>query len=83
MPTDRREEKNGSLSPASASPSTHNAAAGSGAPRLEKSIRSFQKDTGRQAMGSVAQTQLEIAIPQEPNIWSGAPSIHFQRQFLW
>ncbi|KAE8418202.1 hypothetical protein BDV36DRAFT_164961 [Aspergillus pseudocaelatus] len=88
VPADRREENNRSLSPDSASPSTHNITMGPGAPRLGKSARSIQNDTRPQAMGYMAQPQLEVAeglssIPQEPNIWSGAPSVHFQRQFLW
>ncbi|KAE8367223.1 hypothetical protein BDV27DRAFT_77553 [Aspergillus caelatus] len=88
VPADQRDENNEALSPDSASPSTCNVARVSGAPRLEKPIRSIQKDTGPRAMSYVAQSQLEIAeglnnIPQEPNIWSGAPSVHFQRQFLW
>ncbi|KAK6832715.1 hypothetical protein RU639_004349 [Aspergillus parasiticus] len=88
VPTDRREKSNGSLSPDSASPSARNVAMRPGSPRLGKSARSIQNNTGPQTMSHVAQSQLEIAeglssIPQEPNSWSGAPPIHFQRRFLW
>ncbi|KAE8374045.1 hypothetical protein BDV26DRAFT_52934 [Aspergillus bertholletiae] len=88
VPTDRREENNRSLSPGPVSQSTRHAFTGLGTLRLEEPFRSIQKDTGPRAGSHMAQPQLEAAegldsTPQEPNIWSGAPSINFQRQFLW
>ncbi|KAE8353150.1 hypothetical protein BDV28DRAFT_157257 [Aspergillus coremiiformis] len=77
MYANRQDETGISLSPQSTSPLARHVAIGPGETQLTKTVRTVQTDT-----------ELDLAeglssIPQEPNFWSGAPSIDFQQQFLW
>ena len=82
-------ENNGvPLSPKTTSPLPPNFSRKSGKPPPTKAFRSIQSDVGLQTRRHTVQAQPETleglsTTPQEPNFWSGAPSVNFQQQFLW
>ncbi|KAF7597084.1 hypothetical protein BBP40_010558 [Aspergillus hancockii] len=84
-----REVNGVSLSPKSTNPLTRNADVELGELVLGSAVRSSaHSNTVPQATSYMLQPQSDItegpsSMPQEPNFWSGAPSIHFQQQFLW